>query len=475
MNPLITFADAFRILLPSYKSLRDNATSGQMIENTQGRIGYLNSGIGDSGKQIFKKAGVMHWRMWAEYSWAVRTAIDIHRNFSTLIEPAVVPINPKLPYDKEVQRIIEDLLTSRMSNGDSYAEVKEKMLEDYFVLSTGAAELWLKRNGKPYNITPLDASRVGFYEGWDGSKLDSPRYAELTKDYSRIERKLSDSHVMAMINRKTSYNMIGISHVEVLDMAVQGLFAGDDQMLMDLKYPAASGALSLGENISPDRADEVRSKIMAAAKHAFVVISGTKDPKFVPFKPRDMKMLDKNLWFLREVAAVFGLPITIFAQSADSTRANTVALLDQMGEGLKDTAMRIKKMENFDILRKFGDPKKLNLQIDYPILRMKDALKQAELSALQLGGQQGFISINEARRDNGQESLPYKIADDVFINTPRGLATVEMLQSMSDSGTLEEALTGPQPGDKTNSSGNTVDGEIVDETPTKFHPRLLNS
>jgi len=269
-----------------------------------------------------------------------------------------------------------------------------------------------------------------------------------------------------------SYGTLGLSHVEVLDMAVEGLFAGDDQMLMDLKYPAASGALSLGENISPDRADEVRSKIMAAAKHAFVVISGTKDPKFVPFKPRDVKMLDKNLWFLREVAAVFGLPITIFAQSSDSTRANTVALLDQMGEGLKDTAERIKQMENFDIVRKFGDPNKHNVQIDYPILRQKDALKQAELSALQLGGEQGFISINEARRDNGQESLPYEIADDVFINTPRGLVTLTMLQQMADDGRLDEALLGPQDNtpQSSNGKGDTVDGEIVEDKPTKFLP-----
>src|ERR1051326_8827101 len=104
MNPLITFVDALRVLTPSYKSLRDTSTAGQLIENQQGRIGFVNTGLGQKGKQLFRKQGILHWRMWAENSWAIRTAIDIHRNFSTIIEPAVVPIDHKRPYDKGIQR-----------------------------------------------------------------------------------------------------------------------------------------------------------------------------------------------------------------------------------------------------------------------------------------------------------------------------------------------------------------------------------
>lgn len=414
--------DALRIMIPQSKSLRDGSTESQTLD-PQGNVALVHSGLPD-GKGAFRKANVARWRMWAEYSWCVRTALDIHRNFSTLVLPSVTAVDPKKSVDKGVERALNDLLSQRMTSGDSYPEVKEKMLEDFFVVSHGIADISLKKNGQPTNINCLNAERIAFYRGWNGDP-SQPRYAQIDSN-NKVVRQLSDYQIMAMVNRKRSYDTLGLSHIECLETAVQAILAGDDHLLQELRYPSASGALNLGEGMPPNIADEVRQKIMAAAKHAFIVISGSKNAKFIPFKPNDLKRLDKQLWFVREVAALFGLPITVFAQSADSTRSNTIALLDQMAEGLRDTILRIKNSENNDIVAKFGPTSRHNLCIDYPILNSKDALKQAELTALQVADQP-ISSINEGRRENGLPKIDLPIADDILLQTSVGLISLTQM------------------------------------------------
>lgn len=450
-----TVADALRILIPETKSLRDSSLGAGSL-SPMGQLSVIHTG--DNSQPAFKKQNVQRWRIWSQYSWAVRRAIDIHRNFAMVVAPDVTPIDDKSPVDKVIKKELEDLLSLRMNSGDIYSEVKEKMVEDYFVVSHGVAELWLKKNGRPYNITAIDGAKIAFITNWDGSQ-DMPRYAEVDLS-GKVIRYLGDQHVMAMINRKTSYDALGTSHVELLEIAVQGILAGDEHLLHELRYPTSSGALSLGEGVGPDKADEVRSKLMATAKHALIVLTGVKKPEFINFKdPKDLKRLDKQLWFIREVAATFGLPISVFAQSADQNRSNTIALLDQMGEGLKDTVTRIKYAENYDIVRKYGSPAKHNLQIDYPVLSQKDALKQAQLTAVQLADQP-YSSINEGRKANGLERIELPIADEVLINTSKGIVPLTALnrQLFGNDNTLDDPIATDQ--------GQVADGN----QPAKFLP-----
>lgn len=453
-----TVADALRVLIPGSKSLRDSALGGI---STMGQLTVVHSG--DTSQKLFKKQNVQRWRIWSQYSWAVRRAIDIHRNFSMSAVPDVIPIDDKKRIDKGVKKEIEDLLSLRMNSGDSYSEVKEKMLEDYFVISHGLAELWLKKNGQPYNVTALNGAKIAFVTNWDGSRPNMPRYAEVDTT-GKIIRFLGDQHVMSMINRKTSYDLLGLSHLELLETAVQGILAGDEHLLYELKYPTSSGALSLGEGIGPDKAEEVRSKLMSTAKHALIVLTGVKKPEFINFKdPKDLKRLDKQLWFIREVAATFGLPISVFAQNADQNRSNTSVLLDQMGEGLKDTITRMKYAENSDIVNKYGEASKHNLQIDYPVLSQKDALKQATLTAIQLADQP-VATINEGRKANGLEKIDLPIADEILINTSKGIVPLTALnrQLYGDDSTLDDPIATDE--GQSSEEANT-------EEPTKYVPR----
>lgn len=454
--PLIkAVTDAIRILLTQSKSLRDSSITGG-LSNTQ--LAVVHSGSAN-GQQAYRKQNVARWRLWSQYSWAVRRAIDIHRNFSAIVPPDVTPIDHKKSVDSGVKKALEDLLTQRMNSGDSYSEVKEMLLEDYFVVSHGASELWLKLNGRPYNITPLDSARIAFYDNWDASKEKMPRYAEIDQS-GKVIRDLADQHVMCMVNRKMSYDKLGTSHLEILEVAVQAILAGDEHLLFELRYPTASGAISLGENVPPAKADEYRAKLMATAKHALIVLAGVKDPKFINFKdPKDLKRLDKQLWFIKEVAATFGLPISVFAQSADQNKSNVVALLDEMSEGLKDTVIRVKSMENNDIVKKFGSPSRHNLQIDYPVLNRKDALKQAQLTAIQMADQP-IASINEGRRDNGLEKINMPIADEILINTSIGIVPLRLLnrQLYGDDSILdpENATSEETPPSNNNNQGKRI-------------------
>src|SRR5450432_3635450 len=134
MSLLTILAEAATITAPDQKSMMDASTSGQLIESNQGRVGVIYSTVGTAGRPVFNKQHIRQWRMYAEFSWAVRTAIDIHRNFITMAEPVVSPVNHKLPMNKKVKKSIEDLFALRMLDGDSYNDIKEQMLEDYFVM-----------------------------------------------------------------------------------------------------------------------------------------------------------------------------------------------------------------------------------------------------------------------------------------------------------------------------------------------------
>lgn len=418
--------DALTITSEAYpvpKSLRDLGGGGIALD-TQPGVSSVEFDLDGQRKEIYKKRSPKQWRTYAEYSWAVRTAIDIHRNFVFLAQPDVTAIDYKKKTDAGVKKAVEDLLSQRMQLGDSYRSIKEQMLEDYFVISYGAVELTIDRAARPIDMKAFDAAKLGFYR-WDGDPA-KPRYCEINSSRNAV-RRFSDKDMIVLTNRKRTYDKLGLSHVESLNMAVEALLAGDDHLLTELRAPAPSGALNLGENVGPDVADKVRAKVTNAAKWTFIVLSGAKDPKFIPFKPRDLKALDKQQWFVRQVCAIFGLPTVALAQKVDTVQSNTEALLDEKAEGLKDSVLRIMEMENMEIVRKFGDPREHNLQIIYPVLGRKDELKQAELLAIQLGGQQSWATINEARRASGLETVDNKAADDILINTSTGLVALSKL------------------------------------------------
>jgi hypothetical protein len=108
-------------------------------------------------------------------------------------------------------------------------------------------------------------------------------------------------------------------------------------------------------------------------------------------------------------------------------RASTEAQFEEMDEGPGALLWRLCQAENDSIVRLFGDVEDHNLVLDYPILSRKDEKRQADITKVQTGGN-GWVSVNEARRDNGKEPLPLKVADDVLIATSKGPVPLSALE-----------------------------------------------
>ncbi|HEX8115834.1 MAG TPA: phage portal protein, partial [Pyrinomonadaceae bacterium] len=413
------------------KSLRDQATGGDTIQTAHGSVAVARFRGGDG--EVFKKQNVLRLRQFAENSIWVRAALDISRNALAQAAWMLKPIDPKRPMNKMVERDIRELLDTPNPAGLSYAQLKEQFIEDYMVVGHGTLESLIRNDAAPYGFVPMDAATVAFVKGWDGTDPGRPRYVQLHPG-GQVRRYLADPHVMCMVNRPRSYDLLGLSHVEVLDMTVRALIEGDNFLFSRVADPAPSGALNLGEGVTQTQVDQVRAEIQAVKK-AFVVMGGTSKAEFVSFNPseREMQLLDTQVWFVRQVAAVFGIPTAMLALAVDTSRANTEAMLSNAVEGFGQLLFKLREMENQQIAGRFGRRSAHNVMLDYPVMGKKDEKIQSEITRTQVGGR-AFVSINDAREASGLSKLKLAVADEILVDVA-GLPTpLSLLQERFDAG-----------------------------------------
>ncbi|HEX8564124.1 MAG TPA: phage portal protein [Pyrinomonadaceae bacterium] len=412
IEPLVFEREAAPAKKALVKSMRDGALSGEM-GNAGVNVVQLGSIKGETSR-LFQKRNVNTLRAYAEYSIWVRAAIDIYRRKVGSARWQVESEDKEKAVSRNVKKRIEELLKNPNQTGETYNSVKGKLIEDYLVLGHGAVELSLLNDLTPYAMTAMDAGRLAFVEGWDGTRPDRPRYAELFASGSKIKRFLADPQVMCLVNRPRSYDPLGLSHVETLDISVRALLEGDDYLLRQLCEPAPNGALNLGEGVTPKQVDETRAQIQATRK-AFIVMGGTTGTDYIPFNAtaKEMQVLDSQVWFVRQVAAVFQVSTAALRLAVDTSRANTEAMLSNDDEGPAGLLEDLMELESRVIVRRFDYLGKHNLKIDYPIMHRKDEKKQADIAKTQTGGQ-AWGTLNEARAMTGLPELDSK--DHPFAN-----------------------------------------------------------
>lgn len=399
-----------------------------------------STGVADS------KRNVKRMRNFAEYSKHVRTAIDYYRTTVGRAMPTVVPYDEKKPISKKIQTQIEALLLQPNQLKQPYSTVKEMLVEDYLVVGHGATEIQLNRGGEPMGLYPLDSARLGFLNNWDGNPK-KPRYVLLDEGVSAVKSPVFDQQAMVLINRQRSYDALGLSHVEVLDLTIQALLNGDEFLLNQVMSPTPNGALNLGQTATPQQVSQVTSAI-DRVKRAFIVLGGTEGAQFIPFNAteREMRMLDTQEWFVRAVAMVFQLPLILFGLHLEQNRANTNALLAEKQEGLGALLWKIQEAENACIAQKFGTFAEHNCMIFYPVFNHRDAAQQAGVTQTMTAGR-GWITLNEAREQNGQEKLPNPSADQVWFGEGDAMVSIEMLDEKLNLFKQElAARIAPEPG-----------------------------
>lgn len=399
------------------KSLRDAAGGGNF---TVVRIGERDP------TRLFRKADVRTLRNMAEHSIWLRAAIDIYRGQLGRAKWQIVPYDETRPVNERVKRDIEKLLKRPHPGEESYAEIKKKFIEDFLVVGHGAVEKIIRRDGAPYRLMTMDAASVAFVESWDGTDTHVPRYAQLhtagptgTEPLSgavgTVKRYLADAHVMTMVNRPRSYDKLGLSHVEAVYRAVIALLEADDYLLRQITDAAPNGALDLGEGASQEQAEEMRRQI-AAVRKAFVIIGGTKGARFLRFNgtEREMRLLDQQVWFVRQVAAIFQISTAKLRLAVDLSRANAGEMLDDDQEGPGALLDDVEEAENRQIVEAFGDVEEHNCRLRYASVSERQLKNRAELNKTQLGGR-AWATTNEARKQMGLPALEMRIADEVLV------------------------------------------------------------
>jgi len=455
--------DAMKKLAASWpfrrqKSLRD-AGGGNF---TVVRIGERDP------TRLFRKADVRTLRNMAEHSIWLRAAIDIYRGSIGRAKWQIVPHDETRPMNERVRRDIEKLLKRPNPGEESYSEIKKKFIEDYLVVGHAGVEKVIRRDGSPYRLLTMDAATLAFVEAWDGTDKRLPRYAELhtagptgmeplSGAVGTVKRYLADAHVLTMVNRQRSYDKLGLSHVETLYKAVMALLEADDYLLRQITDVAPNGALDLGEGATQEQAEDMRRSIQAVRK-AFIVIGGTKGAKFLRFNAseREMRLLDQQVWFVRQVAAIFQISTAKLRLAVDLSRANAGEMLDDDQEGPGALLADVEEAENRQIVEAYGPVEEHNCQLHYAILGKRDERKQAEVSSIQTG-KGAWATINEARRAAGLPAIEgVKAADEILVPTRSGPIPLS---------TLNEQFFGEgrgKDGDKTEGPGGGGD-EVDDE------------
>ena len=394
------------------KSLLDSQSTGAGVQ-------AYNTTQGDQDRPptAFKQ-NIQALRTLAETQPWVRAAMKVYRDRVAGATPELVAVDPSRPMDKRVVKDINLLLTHPTPKNTPYTTLKKMMVEDYLTLGHGVIEKKLRKDTTPYQLDIVNAAEFAFVKNWEG-KPGTPHYAVIDPASRKVRRYLADEQAMVLFNSMRSYDLLGLSHVEVLWKALVSLTDGDEFLKAQVMNPVPAGYLSLGEGSSPAQADQARSQMMAL-KYPFLIGSGLKSAQWIPFTatPKDLQILDAQEWFVRQICAVFGLSTTDLALAVDTSRANTETLQSMTSEALFNLLKDIRDLENQEIVLKYGPAEEHNVMIDYPALNQRDESAQTDIAQKQTGN--NLASLNEGRTALGLERLELPIADEILVPVPSG-------------------------------------------------------
>jgi hypothetical protein len=398
-------------------------------------VTVIELGTSSAISRIERNANIDLFRNYAKYSTWVRAAIDYHRRTLGRARFELVPLDAtqkESRIDKRVKAEVTNLLRHPNEAEQSYGFMKEQMIEDYLVIGHGCLELDLYRDLTPYGVRVLDGTTIGFVKNWDGTDNTMPRFVEFTDKYmSRVKRYLAHQQMFCLVNRPMSWTKLGFSHVEALHKQVMALLAGDDQLLRDILQPKANKLISLGEGVTKTQVDEFKYQIQQV-RDALAVIGGSKDPKVLSLSgtPDEMKILDSCEWFVRQVAAIFGVSTAKLKLAVDTSRANTGEMYDDDLETIGGELVRIQELETATFINRYSYLGDVNLEFSYPILHRKDEKQQALIAKQQMGNQ-GWASWNESRSRTGEKALDEKdfpYANEPVVNTKTGPVPMSIWQ-----------------------------------------------
>ena len=388
---------------------RDTAAISALSKADMGSgIAVIDLGGTGTYANLLRKSNVEMLRNYARHSTWVRAAIDYHRRMLGRSVYALTPIDStEKPsrLDKRVKKAVEDLLRHPNAADESYGLLKEQMVEDYLVVGHGCIELDLNRDLSVRSMRVMDAALIGFVKAWDGTDRSVPRFVKFKDKFGgTIERYLAHEQMFCLVNRPQSDTKLGFSHVEALHRSVLALLAGDDFLIKQMVQPIPDSLINLGEGVTKQQVDEFRYQIQQV-RDKLAIVGGVKNAQAIRLSAsaEEMKILDGQEWFVRQVAAIFGISTAKLKLAVDTSRANTKEMYDDDLEAITGELVRIQELETATFINRYSYLGDINLEFSYPIMHRKDERQQAQIAKTQTG--QAWASINEARTRTGEKPL----------------------------------------------------------------------
>ena len=194
------------------------------------------------------------------------------------------------------------------------------------------------------------------------------------------------------------------------------LLLGDAYNVRQITGAAPDGMIDLGEGAGDKQVGDFKRYWMAevAGKGAMAFVGGSKGAKFHPFRQshRDMQFLEFQVWYVRKVAAVYGLSPQDLGLTMDINRANA----EQQAEQTEDRGQRpLMTLMQEALTREivwdasFGG-RDNNLQFVFKRLNLKESLTKAQINEIALGGA-AWKTVDEARIDDGRPPVGGKLGN----------------------------------------------------------------
>jgi HK97 family phage portal protein len=378
------------------------------------------------------KANVKLFRHWAEHSEWVRAAINIRRDQVASAEWSVEPVDPEKPFSAALQARISERLNTPNNRDKSWRTFIQPIIEDILVLDAGCIEKERTLRGEVAYLHQVDGGQIKVSATWDGEDPGEARYFWYP-DYQARASFSNDDFVYIQASPAT-YRVVGLSPLETLKLTIDGELGGSSYNARQVQNAAPDGMLDLGESARPEQVDQFKQYWAAevAGKGAMAFIGGTKNAKFLPFRSsnRDMQFLEFQIYYVRKIAAVFGLAAQDLGITFDVNRS-TSEVQDQQTDdrGLRPLLGLVQDHITDEIVQDaaWGGPAN-NLGFRFTALNLKESQSRAQINRWALAGVP-WKAVNEARRDDGRPPLEGDIYDKLVAVTPQGVVVLDDIPS----------------------------------------------
>lgn len=393
------------------------------------------------------KPNVALFRNWSRGSEWIRAAINIRNNQIATAEWDIVPVDETKRWSRRLQAQLRELFDDPNPEDGQFAPFAMKVVEDILTLDAGVIEKERSLDGVVRRLWSVDGGKVKVNALWDGEPSEPrfywyPLYHGDDKDAVAF-RAADMAYIMA---NPTSYLPIGVSPLETLKYTVDALLSGDEYNVRQIKGAAPDGMIDLGEGANDKQVTDFRRYWMAevAGKGAMAFVGGTKGAKFHPFRQsnRDMQFLEFQIWYVRKVAAVYGMSPQDLGLTMDINRANA----EQQAEQSEDRGQRPLMALVQDSLTKevvwdeaFGG-RDNNLAFRFKRLNLKETLTKADINEKALGGAP-WKTIDEARVDDGRPPIGGKLGTSLIMRLSNGVVLLD--ESVPTAGELVELQNQP--------------------------------